>query len=290
MSPPHSSMEALAQMERETRWNRGSVPIGLDGTAATPGRWQMAAGRFLLRCESGFGFLYEAGRGITVEWPDGGDPQEEQLWRCGTVHTGIACLNGLVPIHASAVEHDGQVFAFAGPSGAGKSTLVAALGQRGLTLFCDDTLLVHSPGDGPIMALPGHKRLKLLEDAVEMTGAVGEAAVGAGTNKRFAAAAAGASTQPLPLVSLTFLETGPDMRCEPVRGADRFARLADDHYTQAIFEAAQPDRSALFALRAKLAQGIVMTRLVRPINRSRFASSVDAALNHILRFPGRKAA
>ena len=130
-------------MAQETRVRHGSVPRSLGGQAVEPGFDLIAEGQYLLRSASGFVYHYRAGEGITVERPtDNADPDEESLWFNGSVYAAIACLNGLYPLHASAVEYQGRVFAFTGPSGAGKSTLVSALGQGGLPLFCDDTLLL----------------------------------------------------------------------------------------------------------------------------------------------------
>ena len=62
--------------------------------------------------------------------------------------------------------HGGEVFAFAGPSGSGKSTLIAALGQLGLPMFCDDTLVLDLGEPDIVICLPGHKRLKLTPEAL----------------------------------------------------------------------------------------------------------------------------
>ena len=99
--------------------------------------------------------------GITSSGASDVDLSEESLWLNGSVYSAIASINGLLPIHASAVAHDGRVFAFTGPAGAGKSTLVAALASRGLPMFCDDTLVLDLSDPERIICLPGHKRLKL---------------------------------------------------------------------------------------------------------------------------------
>jgi hypothetical protein len=177
------------------------------------------------------------------------------------------------------VAWDGKVHAFTGPSGAGKSTLIAGLGQRGLPMFCDDTLLLDLSDPRQIIALPGHKRLKLTAHALQLTGARAQAPVGAGTDKSYAAPPAGDLREPLPLASLVFLEDGACAAWEVIRGAERFARLADDHYTQGLYhEAQRPDLAAQFALRARLAAQVGMARLVRPRSPGGFAQSLDLAL------------
>ena len=271
----HPMMDLMA---RETRWHRGCVPHALGGIAIEPGYRIIAEGQFLLRCASGYGYHYVPGEGITVERPEGAEPAEEALWLNGSVYAAVACLNGLYPIHASAVAYQGAVYAFTGPSGAGKSTLVTGLGQRHFPLFCDDTLLLDLSDPAQAMALPGHKRLKLTEHAMALTSTIAQAPVGADTGKSYVDPPSGVVPEPLPLACLIFLEDGTETVWQAITGGERFARLADDHYTQALYgEAQRPDLAGLFQLRARLAQQVAMARLIRPRSAEGFAASLNLA-------------
>jgi len=282
MISPRTPAEAMAVLARETAARHGPVPRELDGIAVPLGHRLITGGRYLQWSDSGYGYYHAPGEGIVIERPDGADPDEEALWLNGSVYAGVACLNGFLPLHASAVAHDGRVIAFTGPTGAGKSTLAAGLGQLGFPLFCDDTLLLDLHSTDGLIAMPGHKRLKLLPDALALAGAAAEAPVGAETGKFYARPAAGDLGEPLPLAVLVFLEAGAEAHWHEVRGAERFVRLEDDHYTQAIFrEAAQPGRAELFALRARLAGQVAMARLVRPISAAGFAASLALAAERI---------
>ena len=210
--------EALDLLRRETRWRHGPVPVALDGQAVADGQRLTAGGRHLFRSDTGFGYFYEPGAGITVERPADGDPDEEPLWLNGSVYTAVACLNGFVPLHASAVAQGGLVFAFTGPSGAGKSTLVTGLGKLGLPMFCDDTLMLDLSDPARVMAMPGHKRLKLTTEALALTGATAQQPVGAGTGKSYAQPPAGDVAEPAPLHCLVFLEDGPSVQWLPRAG------------------------------------------------------------------------
>lgn len=272
----------MAVLARETGWHYGAVPSSLAGHDVQPGFRCIADGCFLLRCESGYGYLYRPGEGITIERPENADPDEEFLWLNGSVYAGVACLNGFLPFHASAVAHAGRVFAFTGPGGAGKSTLAAGLGARGYPLFCDDTLLVDLAATDRVLAMPGHKRLKLREDAFALTGARPVQPVGANTGKHYALPLAGDVEQPLTFDTLVFLAEGPELAWEPISGAERFALLEDDHHTQQIFaEAVRPGRADLFALRARLAGQMRMARLIRPRSPEGFAASLALAAEKI---------
>lgn len=278
MAATRSPADSMALMARETRWHYGPVPRELGGQPIPADSRLFAQGQFVLRTLSGYGYHYVPGEGITIEQPEAGDPEEEALWLSGSVYAAAACLNGFFPLHASAIAHQGQVMAFTGATGAGKSTLVAALGQRGWPMFCDDTLLLDLADPDRIMALPGHKRLKLTAEALAMLGIAAEQPVGADTGKSYAAPPAGDWCEPLPLTVLVFLEDGEEPNWLEVAGAARFARLADDHYTRELYlEAQRPDRASQFGLRSRLAGQIAMARLVRPRSAASFAASLDLA-------------
>src|SRR5690349_13041743 len=121
MAMAKSSAELL--LERETRMSYGPVPTHLFDSPLAQTSWHMAAGEFLLRAEGDQYFYYRKGEGVTVQRGSDADPGEEALWLNGSVYSAIASMNGMLPIHASAVAVDGVVIAFTGAAGAGKSTL-----------------------------------------------------------------------------------------------------------------------------------------------------------------------
>ncbi len=273
---------ALALMERETRHRAGSVPRALGGFAVEPGQHFLHGDEFLLHTVAGIGFHYRRGEGIAVEAPAGTDPREVALWLAGSVHAAVAALNGLYPLHASAIAHEGRVHAFTGAAGAGKSTLVAALGQQGFTQFADDTLLLDLSGDGAPLCLPGHKRLKLWPEALALAGVEGRGEVAGDYPKQFVDPAGGIATELLPLGELMFLEAGGTPCISALAGGERIARLQDDHYTAQLWlAAARPNRAARFAGLAQLAGRIAMRRFVRPFDPARFSEGVTAMAEHI---------
>jgi hypothetical protein len=220
---------------------------------------------------------------VTVQRGASADPREESLWLNGTVYAAIASMNGLLPIHASAVAFEGSVFAFTGPAGSGKSTLVAGLGQYGLPMFCDDTLVFDLSDPDRIMCLPGHKRLKLREDAFGLTGAAREEKVSRTYEKYYATPAAGTVGTALPVAELIFLEEGPGLEMTRISGSERFLRMQDDHQTAYLFEAARKfERSEQFAHRARLARQIEMARFARPCDARLFHEGVSLAAEYVM--------
>lgn len=259
---PHPAIALLAE---ESRALRGTVPSELDGRAVAPGQDWLTAEAYLLRTLSGHACHYRKGRGVTIACEPWADPLEAALWLAGSVYSAIAGIHGLLPVHASAVAWQGRVHAFTGASGAGKSTLVAALGAQGLPLFCDDTLVLDLSDPARIVCLPGHKRLKLTGEAVRLTGATVEEHVGAMTGKFYCTPPGGIVGEALPLAELSFISDGPGPSFTPIAGAERIARLNDDHFTALAFARARGlDPAGRFALFARLAPAIAMTRLERP--------------------------
>jgi len=276
--PPVGRSEAELLMERESRVCFDSVGHSLDHSSLARHSWQLKDDEFLLRGTGDSYFYYRKGAGVTIDRGADADLGEEQLWLNGSVYAAIASINGLMPIHASAVAYNGQVYAFTGPSGVGKSTLVAALGKHGLPMFCDDTLILDIADPGNVVALPGHKRLKLTSEALSVTGASAEERVSSTIEKFYARPSAGEVRKSLPLSKLVFLEEGPEPSISDLLGAERFNRLQDDHYTFHLFEHASTlDPRARFERFGRLAAGISMARFERPRDVKRFDEGVAMA-------------
>lgn len=279
--------DAQQMMERETRVTYGAVPHALAGAAPAERTWRLAERAFLLRASGEHWFHYREGQGVRIERGPGADVGAEPLWLGGSVRAAIACINGLIPIHASAVAHDGAVTAFSGPSGAGKSTLIAGLGTIGLPMVCDDTLIVDPAGAGAPECLPGHKRLKLTAHALAMTGAEAHAPAGDDRGKFHAASPAGEADATLPLARIVFLAEGEPMRIEPLSGAERVRRLLTDHYTVDLLAAGLGgDAALLLATVAALAQRTEMALFVRPRDTARFRAGVRHVADYVMHASG----
>ena len=77
---------------------------------------------------------------------------------------------GLLPLHANAVEIDGQAYAFTGASGAGKSTLAAWFHDHGHRIIADDVCAICFDEAGCPSVAPGLPRLRLWREALERSG------------------------------------------------------------------------------------------------------------------------
>lgn len=132
----------------------------------------------------------------------------------GRVVATALYLDGLLPLHGSAVETADGVIGFLAPKGYGKSTLAWALTQAGARLVTDDTLPVELPTRDPdttrapsVRAWPGVHSMRLKADALR---AVGDAPQTLGTNEGKQVVAdlpeARRLAHPRPLVALYLLD------------------------------------------------------------------------------------
>jgi hypothetical protein len=269
-------------MEHETRVTYGSVPDRLRDDALLEMAWQMEDDEFLLRATGELYFHYQRGSGIKIHRGRRAAASDESLWLNGSVYAAIASMNSLLPIHASAVALGRSVYAFTGPAGSGKSTLTAALGQIGMPMFCDDTLVLDLSDPQQIMCLPGHKRLKLTQDAVELTGAIADEQVGTSVKKFYCTPPSGEVGIALPLAQLIFLDDGPGPIIDTLSGLERFERMQSDHYTAELHASARRfDRSSFFAHLTTLANRVPSVRFVRPRDISRFDAGVATIADYL---------
>jgi hypothetical protein len=88
-----------------------------------------------------------------------------------------AALQGLEPLHASAVALDGNALAFTAPSGTGKSSLAAHLVAAGAGFLTDDVLALERGDDG-VVAHPGAARLSLAPAELRAATRAGRARLG----------------------------------------------------------------------------------------------------------------
>ena len=133
----------------------GPVPASLSNPAYQDRYCSATRDECLLSIPDVARYLIRQGSEITVEAQNDADPLDVGGFLLGNVFAVACHQRGLLPLHASAVEMDGGVVAFAGVSGAGKSTLAAFLAQNGHPLVADDICLLDP------LAAPGSRVLPM---------------------------------------------------------------------------------------------------------------------------------
>jgi len=274
------------ELHREMTVSLGPVPSALDTAAVSEDGLSILRDEFLFVTPGGVRYHYRKGDGIVGELPDPSFRDEFEIYLWGTVFGAVAWLNGMFPLHASAIVLDGRVMAFTADSGGGKSTLATALSARGFEHVCDDTLPLASLRSR-VMAIPDRKPVKLWSDALALTGATAEREITMIPGKHF--------TRPLrvarsafPLSDLFLLEAGPAVAVERMHGAEVLTLLTEAMYRPQI-PVALGDRSAHGGWLMRLARDIRFWRLRRPWqpdDAAAFARSVDDIAAALRNLPG----
>ncbi|WP_052761704.1 hypothetical protein [Aurantiacibacter luteus] len=259
----------------------GAVPDSLGNTSDGGVAYEVDGGRFLLHVPGGASFLVEDGSRITYS-RHGASDRDVALFLLGSAWGALCYQRGLLPLHASAVYHEGRVHAFTGQSGAGKSTLAAALSDRGLDFFTDDVLIIDpaelSQESAPCYA--GQKDMKLWADALELTGSQKMGAVRdePGFEKFFALPGKTETVGCGHLASLFILKNENARRdrepvaIEQVTGAEALKKLRESVY-RIRFGNAIMGRPALFAALARLIAAVEVRTFDRPLKKREFERS-----------------
>jgi hypothetical protein len=119
----------------------------------------------------------------------------------GSVLAHAATAQGLLILHASAVEVEGRALAIVGPPGAGKSTLAALLCAAGARLVADDALRVDATAAGTV-CFPGTLGLRLRPAAAGLKAELKGAAVKETADGRTAVRPARPADAPLELAGV----------------------------------------------------------------------------------------
>jgi len=109
------------------------------------------------------------GRRIVVDPLPSALPGDVRLFLLGSAFGALLLQRALLPLHANAIELDGEAVAFMGPSGIGKSTLAAWFHDRGFPVLADDVCVVRAGTGQRSEVLPGLPRLRLRKDALTAT-------------------------------------------------------------------------------------------------------------------------
>ncbi|WP_095012042.1 hypothetical protein [Tsuneonella mangrovi] len=267
--------DAAALLAREMQVVRGEIPRRDGPPLSDDGHLRIWADGFHFSTPGEVRFAYQSGEGLRAEVPDAALEDEFGLYREGTVFGAVCWLNGLFPLHASAIVRDGCAIALTADSGGGKSTLAMALAAHGFIHFADDTLPLLLGGDA-VHPLPFGKRAKLWGDACALAGVPPGVEIAAVPGKYYV------ETPDLPaiparLTDIVVLETGPELRLEPITGSAKLARIAAAMYRPSIAIAlggAQRHAERLLEIASK----VRCWRLARPLSgdRDAFATTTQA--------------
>jgi hypothetical protein len=142
---------------------------------ATVDLYRHAAGLRVTFSDSGTFDLTEGARNIAWYPRDESNEELARLDLLGRVLAVALHEQGLLALHASAVEVNGRAIGFLAAKGSGKSTLALALVERGGRLLTDDTLPIRV---SELVAYPGVHSVRVWADSVSRFASLGEARIG----------------------------------------------------------------------------------------------------------------
>lgn len=143
-----------------------AATAGEDGDpAVTVARDPMTGEHWFLYADGCRFRVSASGDRVTAGGPPEMTREDLDVYLTGPIQGLVLRLQGVVSLHASAVELDGRAVAFAGGGGAGKSTLAAQLALGGSAVVTDDILALEETAAG-FHARPVAGPLKLWPDSV----------------------------------------------------------------------------------------------------------------------------
>jgi len=219
------------------------------------------------------------GREMILDPVEGADPRSVRLFLLGSMLGAVMMQRGHLVLHGNAFRVGDSCAVVVGHSGSGKSTLAAEFDRRGYDVLSDDVVPVDASG----LAIPGHPRIKLWDDALERLGVptVGLDRV-TPDHEKFQLPLRRTEIGPLPLRWVYVLErhAGADLDLEPVRGSTLFSLLHEHTYRNELVHGPGPTAHHLEQC-ARLAAAARITRVRRPVETMTAEATADAILADI---------
>ncbi|GAB3666576.1 hypothetical protein GCM10028791_42420 [Echinicola sediminis] len=218
----------------------GDTPEGLEKCLKKGVTYEVGQSEFLFEIFDVARFYIADGKSITIRPNEGGRPDDIRLFILGTCFGAILHQRQVLPIHASAIEHQGEAVLFMGSSGAGKSTTASAFRLTGHSAITDDVCPIKII-DGLPYAVPGYPQSKLGEDAMESL-AIDKSQYGLvreGIGKRAVRYREGFASEPVRIKACYLLKiekSAEATEMETIIDSDRFIALKSNVYRKHIAE------------------------------------------------------
>ncbi|MEZ0242582.1 MAG: hypothetical protein ACAH11_04360 [Sphingomonas sp.] len=230
-------------------------------------------------------FLIEDGRQITIDPQMDVNAPDVRLFLLGTPLGLIYLHRGMVPLHAAAVEIDGEAVLMAGSSRVGKSTLAAAFVRNGYRMVSDDVAPLEFTDTG-IQVYPSLRRIRLWADALEGLGIHGELERCRGGIEKFSQPVLeGTATEPLRPTALIHLRRQADsvgeMMFRRIRGRAATNELGLQVYRRRAMGAILGDASTLTLLSRAAATIPQHYMLSRPLRFADLDRTVEAIVETV---------
>ena len=191
---------------------------------------------------------------------------------------------GVLVLHGSAIEVDGEACVFVGQRGWGKSTLAAGMVERGYRLLADDVVAIDFDGNGAPTVLPAFPQLKLWPDAIAALGRDPRRLrrLSSGFNKRERRVRAGFRTSPVRLRHVFVLAGGPCVEVEATQPHVALLDIIANLYVARFgTELLDRRRGEHLPLCAEIGRNVPICRLNRPSDLQLIPPTVELVRRHI---------
>lgn len=202
--------------------------------------------------------------------------REERLWSIPA--TLLLLARADLPLHAAAVEVNGQAVVLAAPGTFGKTTLAAAFLSAGYRLLSEDLTCVRMLGLPQVV--PGPAMLRVRRDVAERI-ELGNVQRLAESEHRVHFAVAErlrGDCSPVPLRAIVFLRISDEgLRIEPASSAS----AVRDLWTLSGTLPTDRDRTHSFAAAAELVRSVPILNLFRPLRYEELPHTIEFLVEHV---------
>ena len=277
--------------EKQVTIRLGSVPRDLDGAARYDDYCQVGPTEYLLDIPNAARYYVRNGNEVRLEIASGSQSADVSTFLLGSIFGVLCHQNGLLPLHASAVECGGAVTAFVGRSGAGKSTLAACLQRRGHRIVSDDICLLETDA-AAMRVVPVAGWLKLWNQSLQYLGETPSEQHRVCTKQdKYRIYLTDTAAERPPLERVIFLAKAPDAQAppalEPLDQVEAIAALMEMTYVFYVPLLAGQQRR-VFQQCARVFQHAQGLRLTVPWDLARMDSVLDLLEREVLQSPNAK--
>jgi hypothetical protein len=218
----------------------GQVPSELTNCLKKGVTYEIGANEFLFEIFDVARFYITNGEQIIVEPKEESTPDDIRLFLLGTCLGAILHQRQILPVHASAIVHNGEAVLFMGATGTGKSTIATAFRLKGYEMITDDVCPVRII-DGKPFAIPGYPQSKLCEDTMDslFIDKAQYKLIREGIGKRAVRYQEGFATEPIKIKACYMLKSGTDVasiELIQMKDSDKFTALKSNIYRSHIPE------------------------------------------------------
>ena len=243
----------------------GDVPHNLTNPIGKAWYFEATSDSFLFRIKDTARYLIVDGREITIDRQPGWHEDVLRTFLMGSGFGALLHQRGLLVMHAASIQTTQGAVLFAGPSGHGKSTLLAAMVDRGYAMLADDVTAIDVETTPGPLAYPAFPRTRLSAGSIDRLGLPAESLPKDWHRDKYQVPVENFCAETLPVHAIYDLDVhqAPDIRVDPVGGAQRFGIVTNNTYRYGFLETLGL-RQIHFQSAARLARAVDVNRITRP--------------------------